>query len=42
MKRLANVVNDELELIETFGPATRPTSVVRPTSSVSAPPPNIS
>lgn len=42
VKRLANVVNDELELIETFGPSTRPNGVVRETSSVSAPPPNIS
>jgi DNA-binding transcriptional MocR family regulator len=42
VKRLANVVNDELELIETFGPTTRPNTVVRATSSVSAPPPNIS
>ncbi|MBT1671923.1 PLP-dependent aminotransferase family protein [Curtobacterium flaccumfaciens] len=42
VKRLANVVNDELELIETFGPTTRPNTVVRETSSVSAPPPNIS
>ncbi len=42
VKRLATVVNDELELLETFGSATRPNAVVRQSSSVSAPPPNIS
>ncbi|WP_066517350.1 aminotransferase-like domain-containing protein [Curtobacterium ammoniigenes] len=40
VKRLATVVNDELELLDTFGSATRPTPVVRP-ASVGAPPTDV-
>ncbi len=42
VKRLATVVNDELELLETFGHATRPSAVREPRTSVVAPPPNVS
>ncbi len=41
VKRLATVVNDELELLETFGHATRP-NVRESRTSVVAPPPNVS
>jgi DNA-binding transcriptional MocR family regulator len=41
IRRLATVINDELELLETFGPATRPVQLpVQQT--VAAPPPNLS
>ncbi|KQO63858.1 aminotransferase-like domain-containing protein [Curtobacterium sp. Leaf261] len=42
VKRLATVVNDEIELLETFGTSTRPLSVSQRDGAVSAPPPNIS
>jgi 2-aminoadipate transaminase len=42
VKRLATVVNDELELIATFGTAARPVPVTAERSSVSAPPPDMS
>jgi len=42
VKRLATVINDELELIETFGHATRPSAVSESRSTVVAPPPNVS